>query len=205
VRKPRKKHILMPIFDGRVANSLGVLAKTLNVQLKEIKRWRVEGLISYPLKEDEFNFLVKYTNIVWGNFRSLRCQLARMSTADRLSLVRTAELNTFEIEVYNLVLRWKIIHPKRYLKFTELRKILKDRFPNAFQQFNGKMLKKAKKRANYEITSSKSKGQFDLLLKQLDLEVTENGKVISKRKVKISNIGEAKLADFEDLIWSCNT
>lgn len=170
MRKARKIYI-EPEYDLRTAANLDVIAEMLGIQLKEIKRWRAEGLISYPATKEEFGFLVKMTNTIWGNHRALRCQLADMSSAKRQALVRTADLNPFEIEVYNMVLRWKLEFPKRYLHFNEARNMLRARFPNAYVQLTAKRLIKAKKAANYEISKAQKCGRLDLLLQQVSMEI----------------------------------
>jgi hypothetical protein len=188
MRKARKRFIELE-FDERKSVNLDVLSEALGIQLKEVKRWRTEGLISYPVTKEEFDFLVKMANTIWGNYRALRCQLAEMNCAKRQVLVRTAELNPFEIEVFNMVLRWKLEFPRRYLHFNEARKMLRARFPNGYVQLTAKMLVKAKKAANYEISKAQKNGMFDILLQQLSMEI-EGGKRIHKRRK-----GSGKLSD----------
>lgn len=193
MRKSRKKILIDPIFDDRVAYNFEVVAEILRVPVREVKRWKAEGLISYPVKEEEFQFLVAMTNVIWGNFHALRTQLARMSVPDRLSLVRTTDLTVFEREIFNFVLRWKLMFPRRYLNFSELRKIMQARYPNAFKQLNGKMLMRAKKAAQYEISKARINNETELLLKQLDLVIGEDGKIKSRAVIREAPITDNKI------------
>jgi hypothetical protein len=179
MRKARKKFITAE-FNERVSHNLEVLAKLLGIQLKEIKRWRREGLISYPVLETEFYFIVKMVNTIWGNYTALRCQMTVMTTAKRQNIVRTADLSGIELEVFNLVLRWKLQFPRRYLHFNAARNQLRARFPNGYMQLNGKLLCRAKKAANYVIAKAKKTDGMDQLLKQVNLQVID-GKIQPKK------------------------
>jgi hypothetical protein len=176
MRKARKEFIEAE-YNDRVSHNLDVLAKTLGVQLKEVKRWRKEGFISFPIPESEFFFLVKMINCIWGNYTALRCQMTVMTSAKRQNIVRTADLSGFELEVFNYVLRWKLQFPRRYLHFKEARNQLRARFPNGYLQLNAKLLNKAKKAANYEISKARRSGKLECLHNQLGLKIATDGRV----------------------------
>jgi hypothetical protein len=192
MRRARKKWII-PEYNERVSHNLDVLAKVLGVQLKEVKRWRREGFISFPVLECEFEFMVRMMNTLWGNYSAVRCQMAVMSKAKRESLVRTADLSGFELEVFNLVLRWKLQFPRRYLHFKEARNQLRARFPNGYLQLDAILLNRAKKAANYAISKARKTDRLDMLLEQMSLQDVD-GKIRPKKR-SLRDTSKAALND----------
>jgi len=181
MRKTRRKPIC-PEFSESIQMNLDYLAEALGVPKKIIRAWREAGLVSYPVKKEEFEALVKFVNSTWGNRQMIRTQLAKMPVAERYYLVLTAELSMFERELYAFVLRWKLTKPNESLSKARAWGVMKERYPNASRQFNTAMFNKAKKWAANLISRTKRNGKDILLLHAFDLKYSGNETGIIERR-----------------------
>ncbi|MHC1698948.1 MAG: hypothetical protein AB9919_12995 [Geobacteraceae bacterium] len=181
MRKSSRKQI-SPDFSESIQMNLDNLAEALRVPKKVVKAWRKAGLVSYPVRKEEFDTLVKVVNSTWGNRQMIRAQLAKMPVAERYYLVLTAELSMFERELYAYVLRWKLTKPNENLSKARAWGVMKERYPNASRQFNGVMLNRAKKWAANLISRTKRNGKDVLLLHAFDLKYIGNETGIIERR-----------------------
>lgn len=195
MRESRKK-IIDPEFNYSVSMNLDNLAVVLKVPKKVIRIWREIGLVSYPVKKEEFDVLVKFINSTWCSRQMIRVQLSKLSVAERYYLILTTELTMFEKELYSFVLRWKLTRPNETLSKRRAWGVMKERFPNASKQFNGKMFMKAKKWASNLIARTKKNGKDIMLLGAFDLKYSgdESG-IIERRKIPTKKEIQAKKAE----------